>query len=192
MGIFIISIAAACVVSILYAQRLTGQFTFVILMPYQNGVLYRRGRPAREVGPGRHGVWAGIEKIMFIDVRPVSFTYENRAVTLRDGVTAIYGLTGSAEIRDVRKAIYAANNANHLAAFAVLSSARFVFSQYTAESLKLKKDQIVSEIQQRAKVRLNGSGIELLSFKLTQLGIAAPPPAAPPAAVPTTPPSLPS
>jgi hypothetical protein len=182
MGPFSLLIFFAAMASILWTRRSAGNFTFVSLMPFQKGVLYRKGLPVREVGPGRHGVWAGREKIIFLDVRPTTVSFENRAVTLRDGYTAVYGLTGSAEVRDVRKAIYASNNPNHLVAFALLIAARSVLSGYASETLKLKKDAVTAEISQRARTRLSAAGIELLNFRFTQVGIA-PPPLATPASV---------
>lgn len=175
MGSFSLSFFFAALVSILWIRRSAGNFTFVSLMPFQKGILYRKGLPVRDVGPGRHGVWAGREKIIFLDVRPTTVSFENRAVTLQDGCTAVYGLTGSAEVRDVRKAIYASNNANHLVAFALLIAARSVLSGYASETLKLKRDAITAEISQRARTRLSVAGIELLNFRFTQVGIAPPP-----------------
>lgn len=161
-----------------------GTFTFVSLMPFHKGVLYRKGKPVKDVGPGRHGVWAGKEKIIYVDVRPSTVSFANCAVALPDGFTAVYGLSGSAEVRDARKAIYASNNPNNLAAFVFLASARSVLGQYSCDALKLKKEAISTEIADKAKARLSTAGMELTNFRLTQLALA---PAVAPAATPGVP-----
>src|ERR1700730_2046845 len=95
-------------IMILLVRHFYGWPSSFTLLDHQRGILFRRGTPKTEVGAGRHRVWVGVEKILFVDTRPIAVSFENRAVTLSDGSTAIYGFSGSAEICDVTKALYSA------------------------------------------------------------------------------------
>lgn len=141
------------------------------LVEYQRGVLFRRGVPVRDVGPGRYRVWTGFEKIMIVDTRPVQVNYENQAVALRERGAAIYSMSGSARAEDVRKALYAASNYNHVPEFVLLCCARFVLNDCTAAELA-NRDAVAERIVSRAKPRLAAAGFELLSFRLTELSLA--------------------
>ncbi len=155
-------------------QTYVGMPSSFTLLEHQSGILYRRGRPLRLVGAGRHRVWLGIEKILFIDARPVSVSFENRAVTLADGSTAVYGFSASVEVVDARKAIYCAGNYSEMPAFVLLCCARSVLNTQNGGEVIAKQSGIVEEIAARARPRLSDSGFRLLAFRMTQLGLASP------------------
>lgn len=156
---------------VLALRIFAGWLVSATLVEYQRGVLFRRGIPVREVGPGRYRVWTGVEKIMIVDTRPVQVSYENQAVVLRDGAAAVYSLLGSARVDDVRKALYAANNYNHVPVFVLLRCARFVLNDCTSAQIMASRDAVAEQIISRARPRLAAAGFELLSFRLTELSI---------------------
>ncbi|PYV77615.1 MAG: hypothetical protein DMG96_10590 [Acidobacteria bacterium] len=148
-------------------------------LPQRSFVSERQARP-RTRRRSAHGLdWP--EKIFFLDIRQAPVSFQNRAVTLQDGVTVVYGFSATAEIRDVRKAIYATTNINHLLGFVLLAVSRFVLSAYSSDVLKLKKESVVAALTDVARSRLNAAGFELLTLRLTQLSIVA---AAPQAVTP--------
>jgi hypothetical protein len=142
----------------------------VTLLEYQRAVLYRKGHPVREVGTGRHLIFTGIEKLIVVDTRPIQVNYEDQAVALCDGSAALYSVSGAARIQDAQKAIYSAGNYNHVPAFVLLCCARLVLNSCTPSELKAK-DAVAAQIVERAKPRLIAAGFELLSFRLTQIGV---------------------
>ena len=144
------------------------------LLEHQRGILYRHGRAVREVGAGRHRVWAGIEKILFLDARPISVNFENRAAALTDGATAVYGFTGSAQVVDAQKALYCAVNYHEMPAFVLMCCARSVLNCKSSSGLVASQAAIVEEIMERARPRLSAAGFQLLTFRMSQLGLAAP------------------
>src|ERR1035438_1296466 len=93
MGGFIILAAWIGAISTLVARLYTGTPSSYALLPHQRGILYRRGLPGREVGPGKHRVWTGVEKIFFLDTRPIQVHVDHRAGALQDGYTAVYGFS---------------------------------------------------------------------------------------------------
>jgi regulator of protease activity HflC (stomatin/prohibitin superfamily) len=162
---------SAILFGILALRRTAGWLSSATLVEYQRAVLFRRGHPVRDVGPGRYRVWTGIGKLMVVDARPVQVSYENRAVTLQDGGVAIYSLSGSARVSDVRKALYAARNHDHIPVFVFLCCARYVLNSCTTAEVRTGKDAIVEKIIGRARPRLGNGGFELVSFRLTELSV---------------------
>lgn len=168
-----LTITIVCLVFVLatVAMRVFGgRPGSVTLLEYQRAVLYRKGVPVREVGSGRHMVFTGVEKLMIVDTRPIQVSYEDQAVSLRDGTSALYGVSGAARIQDARKAIYSAGNYNHVPAYVLLCCARIVMNGCNASELKAR-EAVVARIVERAKPRLAAAGFELLSFKLTQFAV---------------------
>ena len=158
---------------LLLFRRYLGWPTSFMLLQHQRGILYRRGKPAHEVAAGRHRVWTGVEKILFLDIRPISASFENRAVTLADGSTAVYGFSGSAEVDDVRKVLYSAGNYNEMPAFVLLCCARSVLNSQMSAGLTGRQAALVEQVIGQAKPRLAEAGFRLLNFRITQLGIAS-------------------
>ncbi len=153
-------------VAIYFVHR--GKVTYVSLLPYQRGILFSRGLPGKEVGPGKHRVWSGTELLVHADTRPITVNYENQVVSLQDGFAAMYGFSGSAQIRDLRKVLYSAGNYTQLPSFVFLRCARSHLGLCSSSALKMDKESVVNRITEDIKARLASAGFELLSFRLTQ------------------------
>jgi SPFH domain / Band 7 family len=161
--------AAICGLAIYALNR--GKPTWVTLLEYQRGILYRRGLPIQEVGRGKHRVWSGTELLVHADIRPISINFENQVVALQDGSSALYGFAASAQIQDIRKVIYAARDYNHVPPATLLRCARLHLSTATQSSLAVGKDAIAAKIAEDARTRLRSVGFDLVSFRLSQLAI---------------------
>jgi SPFH domain / Band 7 family len=170
-GILVPLIGFALILGLLALRFYGGWPTDVTLLEYQRAILFRRGLPVREVGTGRHRILRGVEKLIILDTRPIQVSYENQGVTLQDGSGALYSFSGTARIRDARKALYSAGNFGQVPAFLLLCCARFVVNGSTAAQLKTNKDALTEQIINRAKPRLAAAGFELLSFRLTQTAV---------------------
>jgi regulator of protease activity HflC (stomatin/prohibitin superfamily) len=166
---FVLCWAVAIVVVLYFVKR--GNPSAVNLLPYQRGVLFRKGRPFRDVGPGKHRVWTGTELLVHADTRPISVAFENQIVALRDGFAALYGFSASAQIRDLRKALYSARDYTQVPPFILLRCARRELNFATSTSLRLEKEAAAQRISDTAKSRLAALGFDLLSFRLTQLQV---------------------
>jgi hypothetical protein len=165
-----------CLLAIVLMRRFVGWPATVTLLQYQRGTLYRKGYPVRDVGPGRVRVWAGIEKVIIVDTRAIPVSFENRAVALTDGQTAVFGFSANADVSDARKALYSAQNFSQVPAYVLLVCSRAVLNQRASTDLKIGENLIEEEITKQARTRLEAQGFNLLSFRLTQLSIAGPPP----------------
>jgi SPFH domain / Band 7 family len=157
--------------TILVVRWFYGWPALLTLLEYQRGVLFRRGLPVREIGPGRYRVWTGLEKVFTVDTRPIQISFEDQAVTLGDGATAFYGFSGSAKVGDARKAIYSARNYRQVPAYALLCCTRSVLAGSTASEVRADREGAASQITARARERFARAGMELLSFDITQLSI---------------------
>jgi regulator of protease activity HflC (stomatin/prohibitin superfamily) len=155
---------------------LVGYPSSYLLLPYQDGILFKRGRPARTIGAGRHRVFVGTEKVLFLDKRPIQVNAEDRAVTLADGATVVYSFSASAQVNDVMKATYAAANYTRVPAFVSLAAARATLNNCRTSRIPTGKAGMEEDIAASCRTRLATAGFELLSFRLTRLVIVAPPP----------------
>ena len=170
----------AVIVGVVYlGQR--GKLTTVVLLPHQRGVLFKRGKPVRDVGPGKYRVWAGSELLVHGDVRAISVNYENQVVALPDGFAAMYGFSASVQVRDIRKAIYSARDYSQVPAAVLLRCARRQIHLTSSASLKMDREGIANRISQEAKAKLDAAGFDLASFNLPQLAIGTTQPAVNPA-----------
>ncbi len=162
-------------------RRYIGKPTTVTLLQYQAGVIFKNGHPVREVGPGQYRVWAGREKMFTLDKRPVVVSFENRAVALADGATAVYGFSAVAEIVDASKVLYSARNFNEYPVFTLLCCARLILNRCPSSAFVSSQQALVDQIVAEAKQRLVAAGFNLQSFRFTHLAIASPtPPGQPP------------
>jgi len=157
--------------AIVGARFYVGKPTYLTLLEYQQGVLYRKGRPVRDLKPGRIRVWAGIEQVIVLDTRTIPIRFENRAVTLVDGMTAVYGFSASATIQDARRALYSAQRFSEVPIVVLLSCSRSVLNRYASTELRMNERTIEKEISQQAKLKLEAQGFNLLTFRLTQFEV---------------------
>jgi hypothetical protein len=147
------------------------------LLEHQRGILFRRGLPVRELGPGRYWIWTKREKVFWLDVRPIQVSFDNQGAVLNDGAAAVFGLLGSARIADAHKATYCARNCSQVPGFVLHCCTRSVLNSLPATQISDSKEKLADEIISRVTPRLAAAGLELLSFRLTHLSLAAPPPA---------------
>src|SRR5579872_1598040 len=98
-------VALLACIGLLAVRVFKGSLTSVTLLEYQRAVLYRRGLPVKEVGAGRYRVWSGTEKLIIVDTRPIQVSFENQAVVLREGSTAVYGISATARVENAREVI---------------------------------------------------------------------------------------
>ena len=152
-------------------SRNVGYWAHATLLPYQAGVFFRKGHPSGEVGPGRHRVFLGREKIHFLDVRPIEVRTENRGVYLANGKAAVYGFSASARVSNVTKALYASSNYTQLPAFATLAACRSVLNQSADSASSSPRAALEEQVANDCKIRLAALGFELISFKLTQFAV---------------------
>jgi regulator of protease activity HflC (stomatin/prohibitin superfamily) len=163
-------------IALIAVAILMGRPSRFTLLEHQRGVLYRRGLPIREVGSGRYWVWTKREKFFWTDTRPIQVAFDNQGAVLKDGATAAFGILGSARITEARKAIYSARNYNQIPAFVFLCCTRAALNGLPAAQLADCKEKLADQIISKARSRLAASGFELLTFRFTQLSVAAGPP----------------
>jgi uncharacterized membrane protein YqiK len=174
MGLIGYLLFCACLLTfaLLRFFNLAGLPSRSVLLPYESGVLFQRGKPIREVGPGRHWVILGLQKILFLDTRPIQIDVDERAVSLADGSMAFYGIAASARVCDARKAIYASTNYNDVPLFVALCDARSILGRCTRSELAKGRARVEQEMIEACQLRLASVGFELVSFRISELSVA--------------------
>lgn len=144
------------------------------IMPYQKGILFVRGLPARDLGPGKYWLWPKKEFLLYLDTRPIAVHVENQVVTLTDGSTAVYSISGAASVVDARKAIYCARDYKHVPGFLFLSATRRILNSKAPAALMAGREGIEKEIVDSVMPRLASAGFAMDSFNITQLSTLQP------------------
>ena len=144
------------------------------LLPFQRGVLFRRGHPVREVGPGRHRIFVGREKIVYLDSRPIDVKSGYRIVALADGSIAEFAFTASCEIRDVQKVMYSSAYFSSFPIFVALSTSRAVLNGCERAQIESAVPAVAGQVMEACRTRLTSAGFDLKSFTFIRLAIAAP------------------
>lgn len=150
------------------------QLASFTIMPYQKAVLFVRGLPARDLGPGKYWVWPRKEFLIYLDTRPVAVHVENQAVILPVGSVAVYSISAGASVVDARKAIYCARDYKHVPGFLFLSTTRRVLNSKAPDALMAGREGIEKEIIDSVTPRLSTAGFAVESFKIAQLSVHQP------------------
>ena len=145
------------------------------ILEHQRGVLYRRGLPVKDLGSGRHWVWPKREKIVWMDTRPIQVAFQDQAALCSDGASAVFGVLGSAQITEMRKAIYSSRNCYEVPAFVLHCCTRSVLNAVSSTEALENKERLAEQILNRARPRLSANGFEVLAFRLTQISVPAMP-----------------
>lgn len=172
-------IIVCSVIFLIYVLQYYGYIGFPTthsLLPFQRGMLFRRGRPVREVGPGRHRVFLGAEKIVYLDTRPIQVSAEHRAVTLADGAVAVFAFTANAKVCDAKKALYSSADYPQIPKFVTHCVTRKLLACRNENQVTAERSALEQEIEGECRSRLMTAGFELISIRLTQLDVAAPNP----------------
>ncbi|MGE5322847.1 MAG: SPFH domain-containing protein [Actinomycetota bacterium] len=177
---------AGLIALLVYLQRL-GKPSNHTLLQYQRGIIYRLGLPFKDVGPGRHRLWVGRDYLVYVDMRPQSFTRNLAGVATRDGELAAYSLAGKFQAKNARKAINCARDHKQAAIALIASTVRRMLNDYSSEDIKSHPQEICNNIIKAVQDGADRIGMEIPELRFTQLAIlkkqaAAAPSAATPAA----------
>jgi SPFH domain / Band 7 family len=164
-SIIVVLVILGIPIGLIVLLKVKGSPKRVILMEYQCGVVYRRGLPIRDVGPGRHWVWLPTEVIVVLDSRPIQVSFEREQLLRPDGSTGWYDVTGKAKLKDARKALYSMGNFEQLPGFVLRCCARLVVNELTGDG----SGDLDERVSALAKARLGEAGFELLSVKVSEL-----------------------
>jgi hypothetical protein len=150
-----------------------GSWQTLTLLPYQSGILFRRGVRSGEV-QGKVKVRVPFEKVIILDKRLAPISIEGMLVTLRDGGIAVYGFSGMAELKDTGKAMYSARNYNDVPVYLLICCARTVLNGCTTSRVRTGGDGIAREIAALASPKFEDSGFGLTSFRFTRSWASTP------------------
>lgn len=161
----------AIVVGLVWLMRYLRLRTHVIVMEYERGVVFRKGLPFKDVGPGRYAIIREREFLVRIDVRPKTVSAEQQAVGMQDGRFAVYSLFASTSISDPRKAMYSARDYNEVPIYAVRRRSRSAIASQTAASLSIGVSGLTSMIAKEVSQDLQRTGMRLDEFKITRFEV---------------------
>ena len=156
------------VVYLIVTRRLNRWHT---ISEYERGIIYRNGQAFQEVGPGTYKLRKERDFLVFVDVRPEAFDWDQSAVSTLDGHTAVYSLAGKTQIQDVRKAIYCARNCHQAALAKTIATVRRMLNEYEAGDIRNHTEPLCDNIRQRVRDAVVELGMVVTDLRLDQLRI---------------------
>jgi regulator of protease activity HflC (stomatin/prohibitin superfamily) len=145
----------------------------VTIYEYERGLLYRRGRFLRELGPGRYRLWPFTHRRIFIvDLRRASVQVVNQKLLTADQITVTLNLVADYEIADAPAAVHkVADFRTHLYEDLQLS-ARQTVGASPVDDLLRERTRINGQILEGVRPLAEGYGLRVLQAAIKDLILA--------------------
>jgi regulator of protease activity HflC (stomatin/prohibitin superfamily) len=137
----------------------------VTVAQWERGVLFRHGRVARVLDPGRHRRWAGGFTLRTVDLRPWVLLLPTQEVPTADGATVKVTVAGLARVADPLVYVTASREPEQALYLAVQVALRGLLSTTSVADLLTARQSLGDGL--RAGVR----GLDALGLALDQLEV---------------------
>lgn len=143
---------------------------WVVLDPYERGVLLRLGRFVREVEPGFHWVWPfRIDHVLHESVVPTTHSLGYESITTKDNRSITFHAVITFQVRDIKKALLEIEDVNHAVRDACSGEiGRVLHGSTWAEVID---DAILDTLTAACRKRGFRYGIEIMSAQLASLSL---------------------
>jgi regulator of protease activity HflC (stomatin/prohibitin superfamily) len=127
---------------------------WVIMEPFERGIVLRLGLHVRTIGPGLHWVWPlHVETVIHDNVVTRTSTLNPQSLTTADGDTVVIGAVITSHIEDIEKAILGVEGVDHALMDACYGAVGEVVARSTWEELTSEKfsDEVTKVCRRQAK-----------------------------------------
>lgn len=144
---------------------------WVVLNPYEHGVLLRLGKFVRIIEPGLHFMWPlHIDHIMYESVVPTTHSLGNESITTRDGKAVSFHAVVTFQISDIQKALLSVHDTDHALVDACRGEIARTLMAHTWD--EVIQEGIYDDITKACRKRGWKWGIEVMSVQLASLSLA--------------------
>lgn len=143
---------------------------WVVLQPYEAGVLCRLGQYKHDVGPGFHWIWPfHIDRVWHEIIVPRTEHITGLATTTSDGVPIGFDAVITWEISDIRKAILEVSDLKD----AIADACAGQIGTELAESdwASIKSGQTVDKLTKACRTRGRRWGVQILNVQLSGIAV---------------------
>jgi len=130
------------------------------------GLVYRDGRLAETMEPGRYALWrgAGSLRLMLVDLRETQTDVAGQELMTKDRVTLRLNAIVTWRVEDPVRAQAAAQDTNQALYRAAQLALRGLVGTRTLDELLTDKESAAAELQATLQARAHGLGLELIAF----------------------------
>lgn len=141
----------------------------ITVYEWERGLLYRRGRFARVLEPGRYRLSKRSSWVRKLDVRETTDTVPGQEVLTGDGVTVRLSLAATYVVADPVRAVTAADDYRGALYLALQLALRDAVAALTIDELVETRSRIGAQLRAPAAERAGELGLELKQVELKDL-----------------------
>jgi regulator of protease activity HflC (stomatin/prohibitin superfamily) len=138
----------------------------VTVFEWERGLLYRRGRFERVLGPGRYRLWKKTTWVRTLDVRETTETVAGQEILTADGVTVRLSLAATYTVVDPLRAVTAADDYRSALYLALQLALRDVVATLPIDELVEKRSEIGPRLLAPTGERAEALGLDLKQVEL--------------------------
>lgn len=144
---------------------------WIVLDPYEEGVLVRLGKVKKILGPGFHWCWPFyVDMVHYQNVTPSAHSLGDQSMITKDGKNIGYNAIITFRIKDIEKATMEVHDTDHAVMDACEGEIGRVLRESTYEEIVGMGD-ILERLTAACRKRGWRWGIEVMSVQLAGLGL---------------------
>lgn len=144
---------------------------WVILEPFDEGVVLRLGKFVKVVGPGLTWKWPfGVDVVLVQSVVPTTHSLGNESITTKDGKNVGFHAVVTYQIRDIKKALLGINDTDHAVRDACAGEIGLVLRSHDWCDI-IGSVEILEELTSACRKRGFRYGIEIMSVQFAGLSL---------------------
>lgn len=144
---------------------------WVVLNPYEQGVLLRLGRFVRVVEPGLHFIWPfHVDHLIYQSVVPTTHSLGNESITSKDGKGVGFHAIITYKIHDIEKAMLEVSDTDHAVRDACAGEIGRVLRDHDWRDI-IGSAEILDKLTAACRKRGFRYGIEIMSVQLAGLAL---------------------
>lgn len=166
------NIPTSLIIIIFFAALLAFNI-FKIMREYERGVIFRLGRLIPVKGPGIIILIPGIDKLVKVDLRTITFDVPAQDIITKDNISVKVNAVVYFRVIDPAKAITAVEDFHYATSQISQTTLRSVLGQSTLDELLSKRDEVNADLQTIIDEQTEPWGIKVTSVEVKNVDLPA-------------------
>lgn len=142
-----------------------------IMREYERGVIFRLGRLIPVKGPGIILLIPGIDKLVRVDLRTITFDVPSQDIITKDNISVKVNAVVYFRVIDPAKAITAVEDFHYATSQISQTTLRSVLGQSSLDELLSKRDEVNSDLQKIIDEQTEPWGIKVTSVEVKNVDL---------------------
>jgi regulator of protease activity HflC (stomatin/prohibitin superfamily) len=144
---------------------------FKIMREYERGVIFRLGRLIPVKGPGIIILIPGIDKLVRVDLRTITFDVPSQDIITKDNISVKVNAVVYFRVIDPSKAITAVEDFHYATSQISQTTLRSVLGQSSLDELLSKRDEVNADLQKIIDEQTEPWGIKVTSVEVKNVDL---------------------